>query len=187
MSNYTKQLSTSWGWQTEVSYAIKGKDIYGFQFGNATLLSSQVFISRKISSFRLIAAVGLQFENHQSSRLNGQENNSNTNAGFIVSTKGSINLYADTNFIVKTKGKILLGDPDETKTQSLLLGDKTVDLLSNLLIDLQTIANQLSSLTSLPPGAPFIPLNTAAISFNLKLQNYQSQLSSLLSKVSKTK
>jgi len=104
-----------------------------------------------------------------------------------LNSKGSINLYADTNFIVKTKGKILLGDPDETKTQSLLLGDKTVDLLSNLLIDLQTIANQLSSLTSLPPGAPFIPLNTAAISFNLKLQNYQSQLSSLLSKVSKTK
>lgn len=92
MSNYTKQLSKTWGWQTEGSYAMKGKDSFGFQYGNATLLSSQVFASRKISSFRLIAAVGLQFENHQNSRLNGQVNSSNTNAGYIVSTKGSINL-----------------------------------------------------------------------------------------------
>ena len=104
-----------------------------------------------------------------------------------LNSKGSINLYADTNVIIKAKNKILLGDPDETKTQSLLLGDKTVDLLSNLLLDLQTLVNQLSSLTSLPPGVPFIPLNTAAISINLKLQNYQTQLSSLLSQVSKTK
>jgi hypothetical protein len=104
-----------------------------------------------------------------------------------LNSKESVNIYAGTDFIVKTKGKILLGDPDESKTQSLLLGDKTVNLLSNLLIDLQTLSVQLSSLTSLPPGVPFMPLNAAAISVNLKLQNYQSQLSSLLSKVSKTK
>ena len=55
------------------------------------------------------------------------------------------------------------------------------------IVDLQTLTTQLSSLTSLPPGVPFIPLNTAAISVNIKLQNYQSQLSSLLSQVSKTK
>ena len=76
---------------------------------------------------------------------------------------------------------------DETKTQPLLLGDKTVDLISNLLLDLQDLCGQLSSLASLPPGTPFLPLNTVAIQFNIKLQNYQSQLPSLLSKISKTK
>jgi hypothetical protein len=76
---------------------------------------------------------------------------------------------------------------DETKTQSLLLGDKTIDLISNLLLDLQDLCIQLSSLASRPPGVPFLPLNTVAIQFNTKLQNYQSQLPSLLSKISKTK
>ena len=76
---------------------------------------------------------------------------------------------------------------DETKTQPLLLGDKTVDLISNLLLDLQDICIQLSSLASLPPGTQFLPLNTAAIQFNIKLQKYQSQLPSLLSQISKTK
>jgi hypothetical protein len=57
----------------------------------------------------------------------------------------------------------------------------------NLLLDLQDLCIQLTSLASLPPGVPFLPLNTAAIQFNIKLQNYQSQLPSLLSKISKTK
>ena len=105
-----------------------------------------------------------------------------------LSSDNSINIDAQTDFIVKTnKGKILLGDMDETKTQSLLLGDKTTDLISNLLLDLQDLCIQLSSLASLPPGTPFLPLNTAAIQLNIKLQNYQSQLPSLLSKISKTK
>jgi len=105
-----------------------------------------------------------------------------------LSSDDSINIDAQTDFIVKTnKGKILLGDMDETKTQPLLLGDKTVDLISNLLLDLQDLCGQLSSLASLPPGTPFLPLNTVAIQFNIKLQNYQSQLPSLLSQISKTK
>ena len=92
ITNYTKQFSKKWGWQSELSYSLKGKDKYGFQYGNSTMFSSQVFTSRSLSSYRLLIALGAAYEYHQSSRANGTVDSKVTNAGYILSSKASVNL-----------------------------------------------------------------------------------------------
>ena len=92
ITNYTKQFSKKWGWQSELSYSLKGKDKYGFQYGNSTMLSSQVYTNRNVSSYRLLIAFGAAYENHQSSRANGSIDSQATNAGYILSSKASLNL-----------------------------------------------------------------------------------------------
>ena len=92
LSNYTHQIAKYWGWQTEMSYSFKGKDQFGFQYGNSFQFSSQVFRNFKISSYRLIAAAGITFEHHASSRVNGSETIGKTNDGIVLSSRASINL-----------------------------------------------------------------------------------------------
>ncbi len=92
LSNYTQQIAKYWGWQTEISYSFKGKDQFGFQYGNSFQSASQVFRNFKISSYRLIAAAGMNFEHHAISRLNGFETVGKTNDGIVLSSRASINL-----------------------------------------------------------------------------------------------
>ena len=92
LSNYTHQFAKFWGWQTEMSYSFKGKDQFGFQYGNSFQSSSQVFRNFKISSYRLIVAAGMNFERHESSRVNGSETTGKTNDGIVLSSRASINL-----------------------------------------------------------------------------------------------
>lgn len=49
-----------------------------------------------------------------------------------------------------------------------------------------SVTTQLSSLVSLPPGAPFAPLNAQAIASQTLLNSYKAQLNTLLSKQNKT-
>lgn len=92
LTNYTKSFSKKWGWQSEASYSLKGKDQFRFQYGNSAQLTSQVFTNRSVKSYRLIIAAGCAFENHQSSKNNGIVDTAITNAGYIFSVKASINL-----------------------------------------------------------------------------------------------
>lgn len=92
ITNYTKQFSKKWGWQSELSYSLKGKDKYGFQYGNSTMISSQVYTNRSLSSYRLLIALGAAYENHKSSRVNGSIDSQATNAGYILTSKASVNL-----------------------------------------------------------------------------------------------
>lgn len=92
LSNYTNQFAKFWGWQTEMSYSFKGKDQFGFQYGNSFQSSSQVFRNFKISSYRLIVAAGINLEHHASSRVNGSETIGKTNDGIVLSSRASINL-----------------------------------------------------------------------------------------------
>jgi len=92
LSNYTHQFAKSWGWQTEFSYSFKGKDSFGFQYGNSFQSASQAFRNFKFSSYRLIAAAGMNFEHHANSRLNGLATIGKTNDGIILSSRASINL-----------------------------------------------------------------------------------------------
>lgn len=115
--------------------------------------------------------------------------NSKTDYTLISSAK-SVSLNAvdsvniDTKEHVVNADSILLGN--KNATESLMLGDKTVDLLGNILEELASVMGQLSSLTSLPPGTPFVPLNAQAVQSQLKLNLYKNQLQTLLSKQNKT-
>jgi hypothetical protein len=108
----------------------------------------------------------------------------------MLSSAKSVSLSALESVNIDTKEHIIdansikLGSKDAT--ESLMLGDKTVDLLGNILNELTSVMGQLSSLVSLPPGAPFVPLNAQAIQSQIKLNLYKNQLKTLLSKQNKT-
>lgn len=108
----------------------------------------------------------------------------------LLSSKKSINLGAVESVNVDTKDYIVkassikLGSKDAD--EPLLLGNKTVDLLGKILDEVVGLSTQLSSLASLPPGTPFIPLNAQAVQSQIKLNLYKNQLKTLLSKQNTT-
>ncbi|NNE31878.1 MAG: hypothetical protein HKN40_05860 [Winogradskyella sp.] len=108
----------------------------------------------------------------------------------MLSSAKSVSLSALESINIDTKEHIIdannikLGSKDAT--EPLMLGDKTVDLLGNILDELSSVMGQLSGLVSLPPGAPFVPLNAQAIQSQIKLNLYKNQLRTLLSKQNKT-
>ena len=102
--------------------------------------------------------------------------NSKTDHTLISSAK-SVSLNAVDSVNIDTKEHIVDADSillgNKNATESLMLGDKTVDLLGNILDELSSVMGQLSSLVSLPPGAPFVPLNAQAIQSQIKLNLYK--------------
>ena len=108
----------------------------------------------------------------------------------MLSSATSINMNAVDSVNIDTKehivdaGSILLGTKDAT--EALMLGNKTIELMGKILDEMIAVNTQLSALVSLPPGAPFAPLNSQAIQSQTKLTSYKGQLNSLLSKQNKT-
>jgi len=96
-----------------------------------------------------------------------------------INTQESVNIDSKSNFIVDTP-KIYLGN--KKANEPLMLGNKTVDLLEKILNEVIGVTEQLSTLTSLPPGVPFAPLNIQSTFTNSKLKMYKNQLNTLLSK-----
>ena len=95
---------------------------------------------------------------------------------------GSVNI--DTEEHIVDASSILLGNKDAT--EALMLGNKTINLMGKMLDEMIAVNTQLSALISLPPGAPFAPLNAQAIKSQTLLSSYKGQLNSLLSKQNKT-
>ena len=108
----------------------------------------------------------------------------------MLSSAKSVSLNAvdsvniDTEEHIIDANSILLGSKDAT--EHLLLGDKTIDMLGKILDEMVAISAQLSTLISLPPGAPFAPLNAQAVQSQIKLNLYKNQLRTLLSTQNKT-
>ena len=108
----------------------------------------------------------------------------------MLSSATSINMNAvdsvniDTEEHIVDASSILLGNKDAT--EALMLGNKTIDLMGKMLDEMIAVNTQLSALMSLPPGAPFAPLNAQAIKSQTLLGSYKGQLNSLLSKQNKT-
>ena len=108
----------------------------------------------------------------------------------MLSSAKSVSLNAVDSINIDTKehivdaNSILLGSKDAT--EHLILGDKTVDMLGKILDEMVAISTQLSTLVSLPPGAPFAPLNAQAAQSQIKLNLYKNQLKTLLSTQNKT-
>ena len=114
------------------------------------------------------------------------------NDSVLIGSKKGINLSTEEYMNVKSRNlfidaqNVKLGN--EGATESLLLGDKTADLLSRLITQLSSICNVLLTdqtyIGGTPaPNAPMLEAATEAISV---LGELQSQLPNLKSKVSKT-
>ena len=103
----------------------------------------------------------------------------------LLSSNQSINLNSinsvniDTSTLSVKADKILLGSKDAS--EAVLLGDKTVDTLKDIVTEVTSVFNQLQSLIG-NMGVPFVPLNAAAIAANTKLEAIKNTLDQLKSK-----
>ena len=109
----------------------------------------------------------------------------------LFSSKKSINLNAveSINFdttgpVVLQAGEVYLGS--KSATESVLLGNSTIDLLRTLLIQLADLTNTLSLQIGVPPGAPLAPTNTVAALTTTTINNIINQLEGLKSNSVKT-
>jgi len=104
----------------------------------------------------------------------------------LFSSKKSINLNAvegvniDTPTVTFSSGKMFLGS--KNATEPLLLGNQTVTLLDQLLVNLQAFMTICSTLVSTPPGTPLGPLNIVAGQMSTILNGLQQNLNSTKSK-----
>jgi len=109
----------------------------------------------------------------------------------LLSSAKSINLNSQDSVNIDSKNQVVINSPqillgDKTATEPLLLGNKTVDLLRDVLTALQSTLNQLQVLTSLPPGAPFAPLNIQSAVANQTISKALATLETLKSSNNKT-
>lgn len=109
----------------------------------------------------------------------------------LLSSAKSINLNSQDSVNIDSKNKVVINSPqillgDKSATEPLLLGNKTVDLLRDVLTALQSTLNQLQVLTSLPPGAPFAPLNIQSAVANQTISKALATLETLKSPNNKT-
>lgn len=95
LANYIHRFQRGWSLQGEASHSLKGKDREGYQYGNSSQLSSSMIYNRKIQGYRFIASLGLQLDSYQASRLNGVQIVGQSNRGYILATKASINLLTN--------------------------------------------------------------------------------------------
>lgn len=112
--------------------------------------------------------------------------NSNQDHTLICSAK-SINLNSQGTVNVDSKNSMVINSPKvylggKDATEPLLLGNKTVDLLRDVLESLQSTLSQLQVLTSLPPGSPYVPLNLQASLTSQKIVTALAKLETLKSK-----
>ena len=103
----------------------------------------------------------------------------------LLSSNQSINLNSinsvniDTSTLSVKADKILLGSKDAT--EAVLLGDKTVDTLKDIVTEVTSVFDQLQSVLG-NMGIPFAPLSAAAIAANFKLEAIKNTLDQLKSK-----
>jgi len=105
-----------------------------------------------------------------------------TNDHVLLSSNKSINLNSqnglniDTNTATFQTKNIYLGS--KSATEPLLLGNKTVELLKTLIINLKAFMQVASTQVSTAPGTPLGPLNVAASQMQLILENINADLTS---------
>jgi hypothetical protein len=109
----------------------------------------------------------------------------------LLSAAKSINLNSQNSVNIDSKNRVVINSPQiylggKDATEPLLLGNKTIDLLRDVLTSLQSTLTQLQTLTSLPPGAPFAPLNIQAAVSNQTISKALASLETLKSLNNKT-
>ena len=108
----------------------------------------------------------------------------------LFSSKKSINLNAVTSVNIDAPDTIIqstnvyLGSKDAT--ESVLLGDTTVELLKTLIQNLQAFMQVCSTLVGTPAGTPLAPLNAVASQLSTTLNQISSNLDNTKSKYVKT-
>jgi hypothetical protein len=126
-----------------------------------------------------------QYSNKQIILNSGRLTFNSTSDHILLSSKKSINLNAVENCNVDSPtmtiqaNKIYLGS--KNAVEPLLLGNRTIDALNNIINNLNAFLQICSVLVSTPPGTPLVPLNIAADGLSQQLNSIQSNLEKLKS------
>ena len=103
----------------------------------------------------------------------------------LFSSKKSINLNAqesvniDAPTVTLQAGEVYLGS--KNATEPLLLGNKTISTLNNLITNLSAFLQICSTVVSTAPGTPLVPLNLASSQLSSQLKVIQGNLEKLKS------
>jgi hypothetical protein len=105
----------------------------------------------------------------------------------LLSSNQTIGFNAVSGFNFDTKGNFVVSAPSiklgsKNATEPLLLGNKTVTLLNQLLVNLEAFMTICSTLVSTPPGTPLGPLNIVAGQMSTILNGLQQNLQEIKSK-----
>jgi len=105
----------------------------------------------------------------------------------LLSSAQTIGFNAVKGFNFDTKANFVVGAPliklgSKNATEPLLLGNKTVTLLNQLLVNLEAFMTICSTLVSTPPGTPLGPLNIVAGQMSTILNGLQQNLNEIKSK-----
>jgi hypothetical protein len=105
----------------------------------------------------------------------------------LLSSAQTISFNAVKGFNFDTKANFVIGAPSiklgsKNATEPLLLGNQTVTLLNQLLINLESFMTICSTLVSTPPGTPLGPLNIVAGQMSTILNGLQQNLNNIKSK-----
>jgi hypothetical protein len=105
----------------------------------------------------------------------------------LLSSAQTVGFNAVKGFNFDTKANFVVGSPliklgSKNATEPLLLGNKTVTLLNQLLVNLEAFMTICSTLVSTPPGTPLGPLNIVAGQMSTILNGLQQNLNEIKSK-----
>jgi len=105
----------------------------------------------------------------------------------LLSSAQTISFNAVKGFNFDTKANFVIGAPSiklgsKNATEPLLLGNQTVTLLNQLLVNLESFMTICSTLVSTPPGTPLGPLNIVAGQMSTILNGLQQNLNNIKSK-----
>jgi hypothetical protein len=105
----------------------------------------------------------------------------------LLSSAQTIGFNSVKGFNFDTKANFVVGAPSiklgsKNATEPLLLGNKTVTLLNQLLVNLEAFMTICSTLVSTPPGTPLGPLNIVAGQMSTILNGLQQNLQDIKSK-----
>jgi hypothetical protein len=137
------------------------KKVSGY-FGGSQLIfnSDKLVLNSKKDEVMIFAKTNIELSTNNIINLNAGERN---------------HLNSPRNFIgTKSDGTL----PDEP----LLLGDKTVKLLSKILTTISDFGSELVSSISPPPGSPMVDINSSAANFSEKIIKFQKDLKEIVSK-----
>jgi hypothetical protein len=113
-----------------------------------------------------------------------------SNDHLLLTSNKSINLNAidsvniDTPVFITQANQVYLGS--KSATESVLLGDSTVNLLKQLTTNLKSFMKICSTLVSSPAGSPLVPLNQIASQLSTTLEQINLNLDNVKSKSVKT-
>ncbi len=98
---YIHSFNSFWSIQSEVSYSLKGKDAFLYEYGNSSQFSFSGNRNFSLKKHKLISTLSGILDDYEASKINNLIQAGKTNQGTVFSSKIQLNLFAN-NWIFGT-------------------------------------------------------------------------------------